>query len=378
MSGKESNLNILYILGTRPEILKMNSVIKLSLIQGHKSTVLHTGQHYDHEMSSVFFSDLDLPEPDIFLGIGSDLQGAQVANAIIEIENYLITNIPDLIMVVGDTNAGVSGALAACKLGIPVVHLEAGARSFDWAMPEEINRRIIDSVARYCFAPTESCFQQLVTEGRKDFSWLVGDTLVETALEVMESVIDIPEVMSKYDLEDNNYGILTIHRAENTNNLKRLKEILKAINDSEVPILFPAHPRTLKTIKDNNLETLTKNIAFVKPQPYKDFLTLLKLSRFVVTDSGGVQQEASIFCKNCLTVRNNTEWINTIEAGNNKLVRADRDEIVKEIKDIMNNPNKDQGFSNPFKVGASQKILEILMKEKKSFRLNYPSSNFID
>ena len=378
MSKNESILNILYILGTRPEILKMNSVIKLSRTQGHKSTVLHTGQHYDHEMSSVFFSDLDLQEPDIFLGIGSDLQGAQVANAIIEIENYLTANTPDLIIVVGDTNAGVSGALAACKLGIPVVHLEAGARSFDWAMPEEINRRIIDSVARYCFAPTESCFEQLISEGRKEFSWLVGDTLVETALEVMESVTDVSEVMSKFNLENDNYGILTIHRAENTNDLKRLKEILKAMNDSETSILFPAHPRTLKTIKENNLETLTKNIAFVKPQPYKDFLTLLKFSSFVVTDSGGVQQEASIFGKNCLTVRNNTEWMDTIEAGNNKLVRADRDEILKEIMAIMTISDEDKAFTNPFKVGASKKILEILMKEKKSSRLNYPSSNFID
>lgn len=370
-----NNIKITFILGTRPEILKLTSVIKQARSEGIKTSIIHTGQHYDHNMSSIFFDDLNLPEPDIFIGVGSGDQGYQTGKGILEIEKFLIKDRPDFLAVVGDTNAGVSGAIAAVKLGIPVVHYEAGSRSYDWTMPEEINRRLIDSISRFCFAPTKLCLERLIFEGRGKDSFLVGDTLVESATEISNSLGCPDKILNDYSVDKDNYGLLTIHRGDNTDNINRLTEILSALNAVDYPVLFPIHPRTKKKIKDFNLYNLTENIKLIDPLPYSSFMQLIKYSRFVVTDSGGVQQEAAIFKKHSLTIRNNTEWMETVYEGGNKLVRAKKDEILESINDIIFDKIHKK-LENPFKLGASKRSLELLKNAKIDGSLAYPSSDF--
>jgi len=372
-----SIMSITFVLGTRPEILKLASVISTARSLNIVTTVVHTGQHYDHNMSAVFFADLGLPEPDVFIGVGSGSQGFQTGTGLIEVEKYLIENKPDLVAVVGDTNAGVSGALAACKLGIPVAHYEAGARSYDWNMPEEINRRLLDSLSRFCFAPTKLCLQRLVSEGRGDDSWYVGDTLVETALDVANTLDDSGILLEKYGISKDKFGLLTIHRGNNTDTPERLSSILSALNELDYPVLFPAHPRTLKNIKEFKLEDNISNLILVDPLPYTSFMTLIRSAKFVVTDSGGVQQEAAIFKKHSLTVRDNTEWMETIFEGGNKLVKADKRELQVEINKIINGEVK-KDLKNPFELGASEKSLKILIDAKAEGRLAYQGSNFFE
>ena len=372
-----SIMSITFVLGTRPEILKLASVINKARSLNIVTTVVHTGQHYDHNMSAVFFADLGLPEPDVFIGVGSGSQGFQTGRGLIEVEKYLIENKPDVVAIVGDTNAGVSGALAACKLGIPVAHYEAGARSYDWNMPEEINRRLLDSLSRFCFAPTKLCLKRLVFEGRGDDSWYVGDTLVETALDVASTLDDSSILLDKYGISKDKFGLLTIHRADNTDTPERLSSILSALNELDYPVLFPAHPRTLKNIKEFKLEDNISNLILVDPLPYTSFMTLIRSAKFVVTDSGGVQQEAAIFKKHSLTVRDNTEWMETIFEGGNKLVKADKQELQVEINKIINGEVK-KDLMNPFELGASEKSLKILIDAKVEGRLAYQGSNFFE
>lgn len=372
-----SIMSITFVLGTRPEILKLASVINKARSLNIVTTVVHTGQHYDHNMSAVFFSDLGLPEPDVFIGVGSGSQAFQTGTGLIEVEKYLIENKPDVVAVVGDTNAGVSGALAACKLGIPVAHYEAGCRSYDWNMPEEINRRLLDSLSRFCFAPTKLCLERLVFEGRGGDSWYVGDTLVETALDVASKLDDPGILLEKYGVSEEKFGLLTIHRGNNTDTPERLLSILSALNQLDYPVLFPAHPRTLKNIKAFKLEDNISNLILIDPLPYISFLTLIRSVKFVVTDSGGVQQEAAIFKKHSLTVRDNTEWMETIFEGGNKLVKADSQELQVEINKIINGEVK-KDLKNPFELGASEKSLKILIDSKAEGRLAYQGSNFFE
>jgi UDP-N-acetylglucosamine 2-epimerase len=304
-------------------------------------------------------------------------QAYQTGQALIEIEKCLVKNRPDIVAIVGDTNAGVSGALAACKLGIPVVHYEAGARSYDWNMPEEINRRLLDSIARFCFAPTKLCFERLKHEGRGDDSFLVGDTLVETALAIAKTLDKQHFPFDQFGVTKGNYGLLTIHRADNTDTRARLKSILDALNDVRHPILFPAHPRTRKKISEFNLEKYTSNIKLIDPLPYSSFLGLIRGASFIVTDSGGVQQEAAIFEKHFITVRNNTEWLETIFFGGNILVKADKKDLIENINKIIRGDVKPE-LRNPFDLGASEKSLKILIDAKKDGSLLYPESNFFE
>lgn len=370
-------MKISFVLGTRPEILKLNSVIKRARELGLETTTIHTGQHYDHNMSAVFFQDLGLPEPDVFIGVGSGYQGYQIGKGLIEVEKYLIKNRPDVVAVVGDTNAGVSGALAACKLGIPVAHYEAGARSYDWNMPEEINRRLLDSLSRFCFAPTELCLKRLKHEGRGDDSFCIGDTLVETALSIGELLGSPASLLEKHGLEEGKYGLLTIHRSNNTDTIERLTAILSSLNEVNYPVLFPAHPRTRKKISEFKLEACVKNLILVDPLPYTSFMKLIKASKFVVTDSGGVQQEAAILKKYCLTVRDNTEWMETIHVGGNQLVKAEKQSLINNIEAIIHDDIRKE-LKNPFVLGAAEKSLKILIDAKKSGSLAYRGSNFFE
>lgn len=371
------NLRIAFVLGTRPEILKLASVIREANKLGIECTVVHTGQHYDHNMSAVFFEDLGLPEPDVFIGVGSGSHGDQTGKGLMEVERYLKESKPDVVAVVGDTNAGVSGALAACKLGIPVAHFEAGARSYDWTMPEEINRRLLDSISRFCFAPTQLCLKRLQYEGRKEDSWYVGDTLVETAMDIAGRLGSSEALFTKFGLKNGEFCLLTIHRADNVDDTERLRSILTALNSLEYPVLFPVHPRTKKKIHDANLSSCVSRIIMADPLPYTSFMKLIRASRFVVTDSGGVQQEAAIFEKPSLTLRDNTEWMETIFSGGNKLVHAEIGELKREALAIINSDLENK-LVNPFELGASAKALKILLEAWKKSELSYRVSNFFE
>lgn len=372
-----NNLRIAFVLGTRPEILKLASVIQEAKRLEIHCTVIHTGQHYDHNMSAVFFEDLGLPEPDVFIGVGSGSHGYQTGKGLMDVEKYFLESRPDVVAVVGDTNAGVSGALAACKLGIPVAHFEAGARSYDWTMPEEINRRLLDSVSRFCFAPTQLCLKRLQYEGRKEDSWYVGDTLVETAMSIAEKLGGADELLAQYGLKEGQFCLLTIHRADNVDDTERLRAILTALNSLDYPVLFPIHPRTKKKILDANLSSCISRMVLADPLPYTSFLKLIRASRFVVTDSGGLQQEAAIFEKHSLTLRDNTEWMETVFTGGNKLVHAEVEELQREAVAIIND-SVEKNLLNPFELGASSRALTILLRAWQKNELSYPVSNFFE
>ncbi len=375
-----AELNIVFILGTRPEILKMASVIDCATANGCRYQIIHTGQHYHYNMSQIFFEDLMLPEPDFFLEIGSKTPGEQTGETITELEKVFYKNIPEAVVVVGDTNSALSGALAAVKMRIPVVHFESGARSFDWTMPEEINRRLIDSIAAVCFAPTEKAYENLKNEGRVNDAYIVGDTLNEIAIKVREKLEDTKQITKSGEEKRQKYGMITVHRAENTDDLGRLIEIADGICQLEHDLIFPVHPRTRKALIEADMwDRVSKKISVMEPMNYKNFIANLCKARFVLTDSGGVQQEASIFNIPCLTVRDNTEWIETIESGGNRLVEAKRERIYEEMTNLCENEEawkKMAKAESPFKPGAAKLSMKILFELKNKGELRYRKSNF--
>ena len=374
-------LNIAVILGTRPEIMKLASVITAAKLHGHTCRIVHTGQHYDNNMSAVFFKDLSLSEPDVFLGIGSGTQGEQTGVAIAKIEQWLSAERPDVVIVVGDTNAGLSAVIAASKLNIPVAHYEAGARSHDWTMPEEINRRIMDAVSTICFSPTQRALETLTKEGRGNDSWLIGDTLVETALKARELSRKITYPLTKHGVLPGCYGLVTIHRAHNTDDPLRISKILNGFRSSKVPLLFPIHPRTLAAIERHGLGSLlAANTLVIEPRPYLEFLSLLCNAAFVITDSGGVQQESTIFKIPALTLRENTEWVETIECGVNRLVDVNTSHFAECLSELSTNRDAKTALELvkiPFELGAAEKSLAILLQLKEQGRLKYRVSNFL-
>jgi len=358
-------MKLCFIFGTRPEILKFNSVINEAKLRGHEAILVHTGQHYDYEMSEVFFKELELPNPDVYLDVGSGDNTYQIGKTIIDLENVLNEQNPDAVLVVGDTNAGAAGAIAAVLKGIPVIHVEAGARSFDMTMPEEINRRMIDSISRIRFCPTEEAFNNLRRENEEGDTYLSGDTLVETA-----TLAKLERTDEEYSSED--YILLTLHRADNTDDPARLEKILSGLAASGKKILFPIHPRTKKMIESLSFGKYLDRFDMLQPLPYARFLSLIRGASIVITDSGGVQQEAGIFKKYCLTLRNNTEWVNTISSGGNTLVDVDVDDLKEVIAQVESRSNIE--LPAVFPLGASKRILQEIEKYHLDGTLKYQKS----
>lgn len=370
------SLKIAVIIGTRPEIIKMAPVIDEIEKRNAEYVLIHTGQHYDHEMSDQFFIDLELKKPDYNIGVGSGSHGEQTANMIKGIEEVLLDEKPDLILVQGDTNAVLSGAIVASKLHIPVGHVEAGLRSYDKSMPEEINREVADVCSKMFFVPTEESAINLLFEGisPKDI-FITGNTIVDACmrnLKIAEKKSNMPLKVNEGDT----ILTLTMHRAENVDDPIRLQNIVDALMElQEITIVFPAHPRTLKNLKNNNLLQKIENadhIKLIKPLGYLDFLILLSKSRFIMTDSGGLQEEAITLNIPCATLRYNTERPETVTAGGNVLVGSKKDQIVDTVKEILNNGNIYSQMSeapNPYGMGdASKNILDAILsiyKDKK-------------
>ncbi|WP_086482145.1 non-hydrolyzing UDP-N-acetylglucosamine 2-epimerase [Oceanospirillum sanctuarii] len=318
---------ILTIIGARPQFIKASVVSRaIQQTEGIEEILLHTGQHFDANMSDVFFNQLNIPRPRIQLDIHGGRHGEMTGRMLVEIEQALLAHKPDRVLVYGDTNSTLAGALAAAKLHIPVAHVEAGLRSFNMQMPEEINRILTDQISDLLFCPTDAAVKHLSHEGfaGKNAQVLkVGDVMQDSALLFTEKAIPpagkLPE----------GFILATLHRAENTDNPQRLTTIVNALNTlhkSVAPVVLPLHPRTRKLIMQNGLEL---NVHLVEPVGYFEILWLLDNCNLVITDSGGLQKEAFFFGKYCVTMRDQTEWVELIEAGANELVGADTAKIIE-------------------------------------------------
>ena len=368
-------MKIAFIIGTRPEIIKMSPLIDEVRKRDIDHILIHTGQHYDREMSEQFFEDLELPQPDYNIGVGSTTHGKQTATMLEGIEEILLSEKPDIVLVEGDTNAVMAGALASSKMHIPLGHVESGLRSYDKTMPEEINRVVADVCSQLFFVPTEESALNLVFEGLNPHDiHITGNTVVDAVFRNLK----IAEKHRKPDFDlKNGYITLTLHRAENTDDSHRLKNIIDALLElKETKIVFPVHPRTVKTLKDLNLfHDLEKahHIKLIKPVGYLEFLALLSHSKLVITDSGGIQEEAITLNLPCITLRYNTERPETVAAGGNVLVGTNKERIIQAVKNILEDKELYQKMCqapNPYGNGkTSQKIMEIILKAYKENKL---------
>ena len=328
-------MKIVSIVGARPQFIKAAPVSKTLRASGIHEILLHTGQHYDYGMSQIFFEELNIPEPDVNLGVGSGLHGQQTGQILIGVEEVLIKERPDWVLVYGDTNSTLAGALAAVKLHIPVAHVEAGLRSFNREMPEEHNRVLTDHCADLLFCPTQTAVKNLANEGITQGVHLVGDTMYDAVLEFAEIARQRSTILADLNLEPKRYLLATVHRPYNTDTPENLQAILSAFSEIGEIIVFPVHPRTRKMMNSLNLNSKTQNLKLIEPVGYLDMLVLEQNALLILTDSGGMQKEAYFFGVPCVTLRPETEWVETVEAGWNVLVRADRRWIVERVKDFV-------------------------------------------
>lgn len=343
-------LKIVSIIGARPQFIKAVSVSRAikefnrnaPADLGIKEAVVHTGQHYDYNMNNVFFRELRLSRPDYNLGVVSRSHGRQTAMMLERIEAVLKKEKPDLVLVYGDTNSTLAGALAAKKLHILVAHVEAGLRSYNMDMPEEVNRVVVDRISDILFCPSENAAKNLRLEGiinshppkfPKVFN--VGDVMYDTILFYLGIAKKQSKILKRLSLKPKSYYLATIHRAENTDNGARLKSILKVFDHiaaKKAPVIFPVHPRTRKVMRMLKFRPSSKSFRIIEPVSYLDMLTLEKSSKAILTDSGGVQKEAYFLRIPCLTLRSETEWVETVKSGLNVLVGIDKDKIDRAFK----------------------------------------------
>lgn len=348
-------MKIITIVGARPQFVKAAVVSRaFATDKSIEEIIIHTGQHFDANMSDIFFDEMKIPKPKYNLGISGLTHGAMTGEMLKGVEEILLKEKPDWVLVYGDTNSTLAGALAASKLHIKVAHVEAGLRSFNMLMPEEINRILTDRISTFLFCPTETAVQNLKKEGFDHFE----NKIINTGDVMLDAVNFYSEYAPECPYKEK-FLLATIHRAENTDSLPRLKNIFAAFNEiaKEMKVVLPLHPRTKKILEQNQIET--KSIAIIDPVGYFEMLSLLKGCTVVATDSGGLQKEAYFFNKPCITLRDETEWVELIENGHNVLVGADIDKIVVEAKIAMN--KKNQAHDNLYGTGvAGMNILKFL------------------
>lgn len=356
-------MKIVTVIGTRPQLIKAAQVSNV-LRKKHNEIIINTGQHYDKEMFDIFLKELNLPKPDYSLDVGSGLHGEQTAKMLLEIEKILIKENPDLVIVYGDTNSTLSGALAAAKLHISLAHIESGCRSFDKTMPEEINRILTDHISDFLFCVTEKNVEQLKKEGIEKNVFLVGDVMYDSVLKISK-LSKTSNILKKLKIKEKEYCLATIHRAENTDNKKRLSIILESLSHSKEKIILPLHPRTKKMINKFKLNNkINSNVIITQPLGYLDFQKLEINAKKIITDSGGVQKEAYYFKVPCITLRESTEWTETVEDGWNILVNTNKSKIMYAIK-VFSPKNKQRMF---FGVGNSaKKIVKFLSDSRKNY-----------
>jgi len=346
-------MKIFSIVGARPQFIKL-APLSARLGDLHKEFIVHTGQHYDYAMSEQIFNDLGMRKPDIHLEIGSGSQASQTGKMMISLEQAMLQQKPDVVIVFGDTNSTLAGALAAAKLNIPIIHIEAGLRSYNMHMPEEINRIATDHISKYLFAPTQTAMNILHTEGLGKRSYLTGDIMVDTIKTNLEIALKKSTIICRLKLEDADFNLLTLHRNYNVDDPAVLEHLLNELGQLEEKIIFPVHPRTRKMLPANYI--LPQNINMVDPQGYLDFIVLESHAKRILTDSGGIQKEAYILRKPCITLRTETEWVETVEEKWNLLISPANKNIASRIIDFV--PPKQQ--NNVFGDHVTEKMMGII------------------
>ncbi|WP_059103226.1 non-hydrolyzing UDP-N-acetylglucosamine 2-epimerase [Shouchella shacheensis] len=356
-------MKILTVIGARPQFIKACLLSKLFKEDPTiKEILVHTGQHYNSNMSDVFFTQLQLPFPDYNLSVGSGSHGTQTANMIIELEQVMINEKPDLVLVYGDTNSTIAGSLTAAKLHIPIIHVESGLRSFNKQMPEEINRVVTDHLSTLLFCPSQTAVDNLKQEGIRTGVHLTGDIMYDAVLYYKDTAIKQSQVLSRLNVKPKDYYLATIHRAENTDDPKRLKGIMEGFQQLDKQVILPLHPRTKKTMEQWNGTDITRysNITFIEPLDYFDMLVIENQAKLILTDSGGVQKEAFMMRVPCITLREETEWRETVNAGWNIITPPSNPETLLAAVSKIQEPRQ---YPNLFGNGrAADKMYQVIKK----------------
>lgn len=358
-------MKIVTIVGARPQFIKAAAVSRV-IRKENQEILVHTGQHYDKNMSDIFFEELHIPRPDINLGVGSGTHARQTADMMVGIEEILLKENPDYLMVYGDTNSTLAGALAASKLNIPIIHVEAGLRSYNRRMPEEQNRVLTDHISSFLFCPTDSAVANLKKEGVEQGVYNIGDVMCDAVLyysKLMEEngrsyYLDRIRGLYGPTGEIEEWYLATIHRAENTDSLVKIENILSAFEQFDAKVLFPVHPRTRHFVDELQEKHQYRNILFIEPIGYLDMLYFTKNAKKVVTDSGGLQKEAYILKTPCVTVRSETEWVETLDGGFNILAEPDTADILEKVRNVT--PDESRRKSCYGNGDAAEKLCKYL------------------
>ncbi|WP_440764709.1 non-hydrolyzing UDP-N-acetylglucosamine 2-epimerase [Natronorubrum sp. DTA7] len=352
-------MNVLSVVGARPQFVKA-FVVSRELRTQHDELLVHTGQHYDEELSDVFFEELGIPEPDFNLGIGSKSHAKQTAQMMTDLEDLVDDYDPDVVLCYGDTNSTLAAALVASKMDTQLAHVEAGLRSFNREMPEEVNRILTDHVSDILFTPSERAVGHLESEGITENVHNVGDVMYDALLSAREKATGQSTILEDLALEDEEYLLATVHRPRNTDNRERLETIIASLAADPRRVVLPAHPRTLDRLERYDLlETAEDELTLIDPVGYLDFITLQADAEIIVTDSGGIQKEAFFLDVPCVTLREETEWPETVDAGGNVLVGANADAIER----ALTNPPQSSSDARPYGDGtAAKQITRVLRK----------------
>ncbi|MFD1597522.1 non-hydrolyzing UDP-N-acetylglucosamine 2-epimerase [Halobellus rarus] len=350
-------MDVLSVVGARPQFIKA-FVVSRELRRDHDEILVHTGQHYDEELSDVFFEELGIPEPDHNLGIGSDSHATQTAQMMIGLEELVDEYEPDVLLCYGDTNSTLAAAIVASKVDVKLAHVEAGLRSFNRDMPEEMNRILTDHAADILFTPSERAVDNLESEGITDGVYNVGDVMYDSLLWAREEGAEHSTIREYLGVGDTEYLLATVHRPRNTDDRARLETILASLAADPRPVIFPTHPRTIERLERYDLlEMAEENLTLIDPVGYLDFVMLQAGAEIIVTDSGGIQKEAFFLNVPCVTLREETEWPETVAAGGNVLVGADADAITGALAD----PPRSSSDSEPYGDGkAGETIFRAL------------------
>jgi UDP-N-acetylglucosamine 2-epimerase (non-hydrolysing) len=366
-------MKIISVVGARPNFMKVAPIYRAfeQLKNQNKKLqiehlICHTGQHYDEKMSDIFFRQLGLPEPDFYLGIGGGSHAEQTGKIMIEFEKVILENKPDLVIVVGDVNSTIACSLTSKKLHTKVAHIEAGLRSFDRDMPEEINRILTDSISDYLFVTEKSGLINLKNEGVDNTKiFFVGNCMIDSLICFLPLTVK-SNILNDFKLKINNYVLVTMHRPSNVDTEKRLIELTRLLNaiSSKRTVVFPIHPRTMKNLEKFNLvQTLNKNVILTEPIGYIDFITLVKNSELILTDSGGIQEESTYLGVQCITLRKSTERPSTVEEGTNQLLGEGFDKAEKAALEVLNGFRKKGKVPELWDGKAADRIADILLKE---------------
>ena len=349
-------MKVISVVGARPQFIKLAILSKTLREERHNEIIIHTGQHYDENMSKYFFDEMRIAKPDYNLNIGSGSHGKQTAEMLIGLEEIFVQQKPEIIIAFGDTNTTLATALAATKLKIPVAHVEAGLRSHNRQMPEEINRILTDHISDFLFAPTSNALKNLKLENLHRQSFMTGDIMYDSLLYYSKIAKQKSTVLNDLSLKQKDYILLTLHRPYNVDNIHKLQNIFSALKQTKKFIVLPLHPRTRKMIESTNT-IISENIFIIKPLGYLDFIVLQKNSEKIITDSGGVQKEAYMNGIPCITVRPETEWVETVIAGWNVLVGDKMDQLIENCLSFNPYHNRPQYFGDG---KSAKKIISIL------------------